>query len=47
MKYELSDRADLDLKEIYKYSNVTHGKTQADRYYYGLIARLEFLADTP
>ena len=47
MKYELSDRADLDLKEIYKYSNVTHGKTQADRYYYGLIVRPEFLADTP
>ena len=47
MKYELSGRADSDLKEIYKYSYVTHGKAQADRYYDGLIARLEFLAGTP
>ncbi len=47
MKYELSGRADSDLKEIYKYSYVTHGKAQADRYYDGLIARLEFLADAP
>jgi plasmid stabilization system protein ParE len=47
MKYELSDRADADLKEIYKYSYVTHGEVQADRYYDGLIARLEFLADAP
>jgi len=47
MKYELSGRADSDLKEIYKYGYVTHGKAQADRYYDGLIARLEFLADAP
>ena len=47
MKYELSGRADSDLKEIYKYSHVTHGEAQADRYYDGLIARLEFLADAP
>ncbi len=47
MKYELSGRADSDLKEIYKYSYVTHGKAQADRYYDGLIARLEFLANAP
>ena len=47
MKYELSDRADSDLKEIYKYSYVSHGEAQADRYYDGLIARLEFLAETP
>ncbi len=47
MKYELSGRADSDLKEIYKYSYVTHGKAQADRYYEGLIARFEFLADAP
>ncbi|MGR3715642.1 MAG: type II toxin-antitoxin system RelE/ParE family toxin [Thermohalobaculum sp.] len=47
MKYELSGRADSDLKEIYKYSYVSHGKAQADRYYEGLIARFEFLADAP
>jgi len=47
MKYDLSGRADSDLKEIYKYTYVTHGKAQADRYYDGLIARLESLADTP
>ena len=47
MKYEISGRADADLKEIYKYSHVTHGEAQANRYYDGLIARFEFLADAP
>jgi toxin ParE1/3/4 len=47
MKYELSDRADSDLKEIYKYSYVSPGEAQADRYYSRLIARLEYLADAP
>ena len=47
MKYRLSERADSDLKEIYKYSCLTHGEARADRYYEGLTARLEFLADAP
>ena len=47
MKYELSDKADTDLKDIYKYSYITYGEMPADRYYDGLFARFEFLADAP
>ena len=45
--YRLSNKALEDLERIYLYGITTFGLEQADRYYDGLLARLETIADNP
>ena len=46
-EYVLSNKADADLTEIYRYSYRTFGEAQADTYFLGLGTCLRSLADTP
>jgi toxin ParE1/3/4 len=45
--YRKTRRADEDLKEIYRYTRRTWGRTQAERYIRGLEQRFTALADNP
>jgi toxin ParE1/3/4 len=45
--YRLSDKADEDLSQLYEYGILHYGQERADRYYNGLIERLEELAENP
>jgi toxin ParE1/3/4 len=45
--YRLSNRADEDLSRLYEYGILYYGQERADRYYNGLIARFEELAENP
>ena len=45
--YRLSGRADEDLRRLYEYGILQYGLERADRYYNGLIERLEELAEDP
>lgn len=47
MDYEISEAADEDLKDIYKYTYRAYGEAQADNYYDTLITRVESLAASP
>jgi toxin ParE1/3/4 len=45
--YRKTRRADEDLKEIYRYTRRTWGRTQAEHYVRGLEQRFRALADSP
>lgn len=45
--YELSQKADQDLTEIYQYSFETFGEDRADKYFLGLDRCLKTLAENP
>jgi toxin ParE1/3/4 len=45
--YRLSGRADEDVRRLYEYGIMQYGLERADRYYNGLIERLEELAEDP
>ena len=45
--YRLSLRADEDLSRVYEYGLIHFGQDRADRYYDGLIERLEAIAVRP
>jgi toxin ParE1/3/4 len=45
--YRLTSRADEDLSRLYEYGIMHYGLERADRYYNGLIARFEELAENP
>ncbi|MDA0692704.1 MAG: type II toxin-antitoxin system RelE/ParE family toxin [Nitrospinae bacterium] len=45
--YELSQKADQDLTEIYQYSIETFGEGQADKYFLDLDHCLQTLAENP
>lgn len=45
--YRLSNKALDDLERIYLYGITTFGLDQADRYYDGLLGRLQKIADNP
>ena len=45
--YRLSNKALDDLERIYVYGITTFGLDQADRYYDGLLGRLQTIADNP
>ncbi len=45
--YRLSDKACTDLYRLYEYGVRTFGLQQADKYYDGIIARFQELADNP
>ena len=46
-RYRLSNKALNDLERIYVYGITTFGLDQADRYYDGLLGRLQKIADNP
>lgn len=46
-RYRLSGAADADLDRLYDYGFDAYGEDAADRYYDGLIARLQVIAETP
>jgi len=46
-KYRLSEAAENDLRELYRYGVLTFGLTVADRYYDSLIKRFEEIAEHP
>ena len=45
--YRLNEDADEDLDRLYEHGVLTFGLIQADRYYDGLIQRLQELVETP
>lgn len=45
--YRLSRAAESDLEDIHYIGAVTFGLAQADRYYDGLVERLQRIADAP
>jgi toxin ParE1/3/4 len=45
--FQLSKKAEQDLKEIYQYGYRQHGERQADRYIYKLEKAFYFLAENP
>jgi len=45
--YSLSNQADSDLGEIYRYSHRTFGEARADAYFLSLASCLRTLAETP
>ena len=45
--YELSEAAEDDLRELYRYGILTFGLAVADKYYDGLISRFEEIAEHP
>lgn len=47
MGYRLSRRAERDLKDIYRYTYLTHGEQQADKYLRELDAVFEAIGDHP
>ena|SRR5690242_17690182 len=47
MRLELSEKADSDLREIYKYSYRQFGDAQAERYYESLWTCFRLIADNP
>ena len=47
MKVRVSEKADRDLRDIYKYSYRQFGEAQAERYYSDLWQCFRFLAERP
>lgn len=45
--YQLSDKADADLAEIYEYSILNFGLSTAREYYTGLMKTFDMLSDNP
>jgi len=45
--YKLSPEAEADLIRIHQWGVRTHGKEQADRYFFALIERFQVIADNP
>jgi toxin ParE1/3/4 len=45
--YKLSEAAEDDLRELYRYGVLTFGPAVADKYYDGLISRFEEIAERP
>ena len=46
-KYNLTEKADEDLSEIYRYGIRRHGLLQANQYYDALIERFEAITNAP
>ena len=47
MDYKLSRRARADIKEIVRYTDLTFGQAQTDRYLDGLYYSFDLLTDNP
>ena len=47
MRYKLSNKAEQDLRQIYRYTQLKFGPLQADTYLTGLDETLELIANSP